>query len=90
MLPGVSPGQCSLLFGAVNDRIHDLLQSAEPDLPGEFLCECGWECGRRVQLLPVEFAALREAGETVRSPDCGARMSGHHVSRVADGVPAAG
>ena len=86
----MSPGQCSLLFGEVNDRIYDLLQSAEPDLPGEFLCECGWECGRRVQLLPAEFAALREAGEPVWSPDCGERMSGHPVLQVADRVPAVG
>src|SRR3954465_14172721 len=45
---GMSPGQRSLLFREVNDQIYDLLESGEPDLPGEFLCECGRECGRRV------------------------------------------
>jgi hypothetical protein len=66
----VSPGQRSLLFSEVNDRIYELLAAAEPDLPGEFLCECGEDCGRRVELLPDAFATLREAGELVRSPDC--------------------
>ena len=58
------------LFREVNDRIYELLVSAEPDLPGEFLCECGRDCGRRVLLLPAEFANLRQAGQAVRSPDC--------------------
>ncbi len=61
------------LFGEVNDRIYDLLASLEPDLPGEFLCECGRDCGRRVELLPSEFAALRETGCVVRSSDCRSR-----------------
>jgi hypothetical protein len=58
------------LFREVNDRIYELLESAEPDLPGEFLCECGQECERRVLLLPVAFAAMRRAGRDVTSPDC--------------------
>lgn len=66
----MSPGQRSRLFREVNDRIYDLLASAEPDLPGEFLCECGRECGHRVVLLPTAFVALRETGRVVRSPDC--------------------
>jgi hypothetical protein len=66
----MTPVQRSRLFREVNDRIYDLLESADPDLPGEFLCECGRDCGRRVQLLPAEFATLREAGEDVRSPEC--------------------
>ena len=70
MLPGVSPDQRSLLFGEVNDRINDLLEAVDPDLPGEFLCECGHDCGRRVELLPAAFATLRASGEVVRSPDC--------------------
>ena len=66
----MSPGDRSRLFREVNDRIHDLLEETDPDLPGEFLCECGRDCGRRVELLPAEFAALREAGGIVRSPAC--------------------
>lgn len=58
------------LFREVNDRIYELLVSAEPDLPGEFLCECGQECGRRVELLPAAFEAMRSAGRAVRSNDC--------------------
>jgi hypothetical protein len=66
----VSTDQRSLLFREVNDRIYELLESTSPDLPGEFLCECGRDCGRRVELLPAAFAALRESGRVVRSPDC--------------------
>ena len=66
----MSPGQRSRLFSEVNDRIYELLEAADPDLHGEFLCECGEDCGRRVELLPKAFASLREAGELVRSPDC--------------------
>jgi len=58
------------LFREVNDRIYELLASANPDLPGEFLCECGEECDRRVELLPVAFEALRSGGRAVRSKDC--------------------
>jgi hypothetical protein len=86
----VSPAQRSQLFSEVNDRIYDLLESGEPDLPGEFLCECGSECGQRVVLLPAEFAGLRWSGEAVRSPSCrGPRfpVRGHGQQPV-DGVPA--
>ena len=65
----MSPDQRSSLFREVNNRIYDLLE-ADPDLPGEFLCECGQDCGERVELLPAAFASLREMGEDVRSPDC--------------------
>jgi len=65
----MSPGQRSSLFREVNDRIYDLLE-ADPELPGEFLCECGRDCGARVELLPAAFASLRETGGAVRSPDC--------------------
>ena len=61
------------LFREVNDRIYELLVSAEPDLPGEFLCECGAECDKRVELLPAAFEALRSGGRAVRSNDCGRR-----------------
>jgi hypothetical protein len=92
MLSGMNPGQRSRLFGEVNDRIYDLLESGDPDLPGEFLCECGRDCGRRVELLPAAFATLREAGEVVRSPDCrGSRL--HRRRRPSPhpgGVPALG
>ncbi|HEY3551659.1 MAG TPA: hypothetical protein VGK69_11480 [Gaiellaceae bacterium] len=71
----------SHLFCEVNDRIYDLLESADPDLPGEFLCECGDDCGRRVVLAPNAFVELRQAGEIVRSPDCAV---------LADGVPVLG
>jgi len=67
----MSSRQRARLFGEVNDRIYDLLESAEPDLPGEFLCECGRECEQRVMLLPAAFAALRRGGEAVTSPVCG-------------------
>jgi hypothetical protein len=60
----------SRLFQEVNDRIYDLLASSGPDLPGEFLCECGHDCGHRVALLPAEFATLRETGAVVRAADC--------------------
>ncbi len=92
MLHGVNPRQRSRLFGEVNDRIHDLLASAEPDLPGEFLCECGRDCGQRVELLPAAFAELRRSGEAVRSSGCRGtrfRLRGRRA-RPADGVPALG
>lgn len=66
----MSPAQRSWLYGEVNDRIYELLSTAEPDLPGEFLCECGSECDHRVLLAPAAFASLRGAGRSVRSPDC--------------------
>jgi hypothetical protein len=58
------------LFAEVNDRIYELLAYAEPDLSGEFLCECGEECGRRVELLPEAFASLRKSGLAIRANDC--------------------
>jgi hypothetical protein len=70
MLSGVSSDQRSRLFREVNDRIYDLLEAGDSDLPGEFLCECGHDCGGRVVLLPRAFAALRDSGGLVRSPDC--------------------
>jgi hypothetical protein len=70
--PCVSPSQRTTLFREVNDRIYELLESGEPDLPGEFLCECGSECNHRVQLLPAAFAKLRQTGRIVRSPQCSA------------------
>ena len=66
----MSLGQRSLLFQEVNDRIYDLLASSDANLPGEFLCECGHDCGHRVALLPAEFATLRETGAIVRAADC--------------------
>jgi hypothetical protein len=67
----MSPSTRSTLFREVNDRIYELLVvSAEPELPGEFLCECGAECGHRVQLPPAAFAMLRQTGRLVRSPEC--------------------
>lgn len=66
----MSSGQRSRLFREVNDRIYDLLELGDSDLPGEFLCECGHDCGRRVVLEPRAFAALRAAGVFVQSPDC--------------------
>jgi hypothetical protein len=91
MLPRMSPGQRSRLFQEVNDRIYELLASADPDLPGEFLCECGRECGRRVALLPAAFARVREAGALVRSPDCHAPgFERDDRAPLADGVPVLG
>ena len=66
----MSPGQRSRLFREVNDRINELLESADPDLPGEFLCECGRECEQRVVLLPQAFAELRRMGDPVLSQEC--------------------
>lgn len=86
MLPAMTPGQRSRLFREVNDRIYELLESADPDLSGEFLCECGLECGRRVELLPEAYAMLRETGEVVRSSDCQAP----EVRELAGIVPALG
>ena len=78
------------LFREVNDRIHELLVSTDPDLPGEFLCECGEDCGRRVELLPVEFDALRRRGQPVRSQDCerGGVLRKGRRRTVSRGVPA--
>ena len=86
------PGQRSQLFSEVNDRIYDLLEAGDPDLPGEFLCECGRECGQRVVLLPAEFAGLRWSGEVVRSPSCsGPRFRvTHRGAGPAGTVPALG
>lgn len=86
----MSPVQRSRLFREVNDRIYELLEAAELDLPGEFLCECGRECERRIELSQAEFAALRETGRPVRWPDCRSpklRPPGRR-SRLADEVPA--
>jgi hypothetical protein len=91
MLPGMSPGQRSRLYQEVNDRIYDLLESADTDLPGEFLCECGRECNQRVALLPAEFATLRETGAVVRSPNCRRfRFRRGSEAPAAGGVPALG
>jgi hypothetical protein len=91
MLPGMSPGQRSRLFQEVNDRIYDLLASADPDLPGEFLCECGLDCSQRVPLLPAAFARLRETGALVRSPDCrGPAFERDDRAPLAGGVPVLG
>jgi hypothetical protein len=74
MLHGVTPRQRSILFREVNDRICELLEAADPDLPGEFLCECGRDCGQRVELLPGTFAELRRSGAAVRSRSCRGRF----------------
>jgi hypothetical protein len=84
----MDPGRRSSLFREVNDRMYELLASAEPDLPGEFLCECGRECGRRVELLPAAFARLRETGEVVRSPGCCRLRLPRRRQEPVDGVPA--
>ena len=81
----MSSGQRSRLFREVNNRIYELLESNSPDLPGEFLCECGRDCGSRVELLPPEFAELRRAGRAVRSAEC--RRLRFRRPRPADGVP---
>lgn len=78
-------GRRAMLFSEVNDRIFELLNSAEPDLPGEFLCECGKECGQRVELVPAAFASLRDAGRAIRSADCSRGLFGR---RRRDGVSA--
>ena len=85
----MSPDQRTRLFREVNDRIYDLLASAEPDLPGEFLCECGRDCDRRVELLPAELAELRRSDRLVRSADCRQRFSRRRRERTG-GVPALG
>ena len=46
----------SHLFCEVNDRIYDLLESADPDLPGEFLCECGdATCAEVMEITPEQY-----------------------------------
>ena len=65
----MGPVQRSSVFREVNDRICDLV-AADPGLPAEFLCECGRDCDRRVELLPAAFARLRETDAAVRSPGC--------------------
>ena len=84
MLRSMSRRQQSRLFREVNDRIYELLASAEPDLPGEFLCECGSDCDQRALLLPTDFAELRRIGQGVRSPDC---LSPRLRGRSPSGVP---
>ena len=84
----MSSDQRSLLFREVNDRIYELLESTSPDLPGEFLCECGRYCGYRVELLPAAFATMRESGRVVRSPDCRKLRLGR--PRPGGGVPVLG
>jgi hypothetical protein len=88
----MSPGQRSRLFREVNNRIYDLLVATDPDLPGEFLCECGGDCGWRAELLPAAFATLRETGGVVRSAECRGPSVLRHSRRatVAGGVPALG
>ena len=86
-------GGAGSLFSEVNDRIYELLESADPDLPGEFLCECGRDCGRRVELLPASFATLRDAGGIVRSPAVAGPVRETHgssarVARVRSGAGA--
>jgi hypothetical protein len=83
----MSPVQRSHLFREVNDRIYELLESADPDLPGEFLCECGEDCGRLIELVPAAFAALRETGASVRSRECSKRRFSLRRNEPADGVP---
>jgi hypothetical protein len=85
MLAAMSSDQRSLLFREVNDRIYELLESTSPDLSGEFLCECGRDCGRRVELLPAAYAAVRESGGVVRSSDC--RTLRSRQPQAAGGVP---
>jgi len=77
------------LFREVNDRIYELLASTDPDLPGEFLCECGEDCGRRVELLPAAFEALRRNRRAVRSSDCrrGGLLRLRRRAPVSGGVP---
>jgi hypothetical protein len=77
----VSRRQRSRLYSEVNDRIYELLVSAEPDLPGKFLCECGCDGEQRALLLPADFAALRGAGEGVRSPGCSGPRFGLRARR---------
>ena len=84
----MSPGQRSRLFREVNERIYELLVATDPDLPGEFICECGRDCDRRVELLPADFASLRRSGRLVRSADC--RQGLRSRRERATGVPALG
>ena len=86
----VSSAERSRLFREVNDRIYDLLESADPDLRGEFLCECGRDCGLRVALLPSQFTSLREFGRPVRASECRwSRLTRRgRRSQPGDGVPA--
>jgi hypothetical protein len=88
----VDTGRRTFLFREVNDRIYELLNSAEPDLPGEFLCECGRECGRRVELVPAAFAMLRRDGRAVRSHECGRTILFRRQRRepLSSSVPALG
>lgn len=85
-------GRRTLLFREVNDRIYELLNAAEPDLPGEFLCECGKECGHRVELVPATFLAMRNDGRAVRSAECRSRglLRRRAVSAPADSLVALG
>jgi hypothetical protein len=88
----VSSRKRARLFSEVNDRIYELLASAETDLPGEFLCECGRDCEQRVPLIPPAFAALRRASEPVLSTDCRPcteSLRGREA-QFADSIPAAG
>ena len=86
----MEPRRRAELFREVNDRIYELLAAADPDLPGEFLCECGEDCARRVELLPAAFEALRSGRNAVRSNDCrnGGLLRLRRRELVSRGVPA--
>ncbi len=66
-------GTRSALFREVNDRIYDLTEREGWegwDGESEFLCECGDDCGSRIALAPLAFAAIRRRGGTVLAAGC--------------------
>ena len=78
------------LFREVNDRIYELVSSADVDQFGEFLCECGEECGRRVELSALAFATMRRDRHAVRSADCSAGLFRRARREPTSGVPVFG
>jgi hypothetical protein len=59
----------------LNDRLYALLKDLNAP-QGEFECECGDpSCGRSVVLTLLEYAAIRDLGRAVLSPE---HTSGGH------------
>jgi hypothetical protein len=66
----VDAGGWSPLFQEVNDRIYELVGIDGWDGDGDFLCECGADCGSRVTLSPTAFLELRRTGRPILGLAC--------------------
>ncbi|HEX2505561.1 MAG TPA: hypothetical protein VHK22_05075 [Gaiellaceae bacterium] len=56
----VEVGKNEALFRAVNERIRDVSDGLEPNVPIEFICECSrQDCTLPIALTLGEYAAVR-------------------------------